>query len=521
MAIKLTSLTERNMSRRSFLKTSAATAIASMGFPRIGIAETPRKGGVLRLGLNGGSATDTLDPTQLIGTFPINVSRQVYNTLVEIGDDGKPGPELATSWEAQNGNKRWIFNLRSGVQFHNGKTFNAEDVSYSLGLHIGEKTKSKAKGLVADVLAVRAVTPTQVEITLKSPNPDMDYVLSDLHFAMVPSGFSDWNNPIGTGPFKLTVFEPAIRASAERNAAYWRADRGHVDAVETIVINDMTARVSALQGGSVHVINGIDYKIAPLLERNDAITLIVTEGKQHFSLPMDATQEPFTNPDVVLALKHAIDREQMVKMLMAGYGRIGNDHPIPSSDPDFNPDIPQRVFDPEKARFHLKKAGKSELVVELHAANVAFEQAVNAAELFSQSAAASGINLHVKRAPDDGYWSDLWMKKPWVSSFWAGRPSASMMFSSVYASDAPWNETHWKNEVFDRKLVESRSLADPSKRREIYFELQQIIHDECPTIIPAFASWIDAARKEVKGFVPNPNFLLSDHRVAERVWLES
>lgn len=521
MANKLNSLVENGMSRRTLLKTGAALAVASMSFPALGFADNPRKGGVLRLGLNGGSATDSLDPTQLIGTFTINVSRQVYNTLVEIGDDGKPGPELATSWEAEDGNKRWIFNLRPGVQFHNDKTFDAEDVVYSLGLHIGKETKSKAKGLVTEVEAVRAVTPTQVEITLKSPNPDMDYVLSDLHFAMVPSGFTDWNNPIGTGPFKLTVFAPAVRASVERNSAYWRADRGHVDAVETIVINDMTARVSALKGGSVHIINGIDYKIASLLERDASISLIVTEGKQHFSLPMNATPEPFTDPDVVLALKHAIDREQMVKMLMAGYGRVGNDHPIPISDPDFNPNIPQRAFDPEKARHHLKKAGRSELVVELHAANVAFEQAVNAAELFSQSAAVSGISLHVKRVPDDGYWSDVWMKKPWVSSFWAGRPSASMMFSSVYASDAPWNETHWKNEDFDRKLVESRSLADPSKRREIYFELQQIIHDKCPTIIPAFASWIDAAREEVKGFVPNPNFLLSDHRVAERVWLEN
>lgn len=520
MTDRMTSLTGMKLNRRRLLQAGAAGLVASTIFPRPGRTETPRKGGVLRMGLNGGSATDTLDPSQLIGTFSINVSRQVFNTLVEIKDDGKPGPELATGWEALDGNKRWIFNLRPGVQFHNGKTFDADDVKYSLGLHFGDKTKSKAKGLVADIAEVRAVSPTQVEISLKSPNPDMDYVLSDLHFAMVPAGFSDWAKPVGTGPFKLTIYQPAVRARAERNDNYWRPDRGHVDAVETIVINDMTARVSALQGGTVHIINGIDYKIAGLLEKNPALSLVVTEGKQHFSLPMAANEQPFNDPDVVLALKHAIDREQMVKLLMAGYGKVGNDHPIAASDPDFNPDIAQRPFDPEKSRFHLKKAGKTELVVDLHAATVAFEQAVNTAELFSQSAKAAGITINVRRDPDDGYWSDVWMKKPWVSSFWAGRPSASMMFSSVYASAAPWNETHWKNDAFDRKLVESRSLPDPTKRREIYFDLQRTIHDECPTIIPAFASWIDAASKQVKGFVPNPNFLLSDHRVAERVWLE-
>ncbi|RWP69004.1 MAG: hypothetical protein EOR07_03960 [Mesorhizobium sp.] len=260
----------------------------------------------------------------------------------------------------------------------------------------------KAKGLVADISEVRAASPTQVEILLKSPNPDMDYVLSDLHFAMVPAGFADWTKPVGTGPFKLTVFQPGVRATAARNEAYWRSDRGHVDSVETIVINDLTARVSALQGGSVHVINGVDYKIAPLLKKDPRSYLVVTEGKQHFSLPMDATKEPFNNPDVVLALKHAIDREQMVKLLMAGYGRVGNDHPIAASDPNFNPNIAQRAFDPDKARFHLKKAGKSDLTLELHAAPVAFEQAVNTAELFAQSAEAAGITINVKREPDDG-----------------------------------------------------------------------------------------------------------------------
>ncbi|RVC73961.1 twin-arginine translocation signal domain-containing protein, partial [Mesorhizobium sp. M4A.F.Ca.ET.022.05.2.1] len=123
---KITSLIQGGMERRRFLQTAAVTALATAAFPRAGLAEAPRKGGVLRLGLNGGSSADTLDPTQLIGTFSINVSRQVYNTLVEIGDDGKPAPELAASWETSDGNKRWILNLRPGVQFHNGKAFDAE-----------------------------------------------------------------------------------------------------------------------------------------------------------------------------------------------------------------------------------------------------------------------------------------------------------------------------------------------------------------------------------------------------------
>lgn len=509
------------LTRRTLLQGAAALTVAATVRPSRALAQTqPKKGGILKIGLNGGSATDTLEPTQIVGTFPVNISRQIYNTLIEIGDDGTPGPELAESWESQDGNKRWILNLRKGVEFHNGKAFDAEDVRYSLGLHMGDKTTSKAKAIMADVAEVRATTPSQVELILKAPNPDIDYILSDLHLAMIPAGFTDWGKAIGTGPFKLEVFQPAVRAVTQRNANYWRSDRAHVDTVETYVLNDMTARVSALQSGTMNIINGIDYKIAPLLQHRPNIALVVTEGKQHFSLPMNAGVAPFDNADAVLALKHAIDREQMVELLMAGYGRVGNDHPIAAIDPDFNPDLAQRSYDPDKAAFYLKKSGLPKLEVTLHAANAAFEQAVNAAELYAQSAAPAGITLTVAREPDDGYWSEIWMKRPWVASFWAGRPSANMMLSSVYASTAPWNETHWKNETFDKKLVEARSLSDPAARRKIYQELQVVIHDQCPTVIPAFANWIDACTSNVKGFVPNPNFMLSDHRVAERVWLD-
>jgi peptide/nickel transport system substrate-binding protein len=505
--------------RRSLLLGTGAMAFA-IALPGVSFAEMPKKGGVLKIGINGGSSTDTLDPTQLVGSFSINVSRQIYNTLVEINDDGKPSPELAESWEASDGNKKWAIRLRKGVVFHNGKTLAAEDVKYSLEMHMGASTKSKAKALAATISAINVPAPEQVEIMLSSPNPDMDFVLSDLHFAIVPNGFGDWSKPIGTGPFKLDAFSPGVSARTVRNPSYWRQDRGHVDEVRTIVINDMTARVSALQAGSIDIANAIDYKIANLMKRLPNVSLVVTEGKQHFSFPMDARTAPYNNTDVARALKCAVDRVQIVELLMLGYGRVGNDQPIAQSDPDFNPNIPQRTYDPDRARFHMKKAGLTELRVELSASPTPFEQAVNTAELMSESAKKSGITISVKREPDDGYWSNVWMKRPWAASFWAGRPSASMMLASVYQSDAPWNETHWRNDRFDSLLAEARSLDDQSKRREIYYTLQEMIHDECPTVIPVFASWVDAARADVKGFVANPNFMLCDHRVAERVWLD-
>ena len=189
----------------------------------------PKKGGVLRLGMEGGSASDSLDPRTYADSIPIAYSLMFWNTLVEIDTKGNATPELAESWESKPGALEWVFNIRKGITFTSGKALDADDVIYSINLHRGE-TKSPAKGLLAAIKDITKLNANQVQITLSAGNADLPFILSDYHMIIVPNGTADFSKPDGTGAFTLAEWQPGVRIVAKRKPGnYWKPDRGNLD----------------------------------------------------------------------------------------------------------------------------------------------------------------------------------------------------------------------------------------------------------------------------------------------------
>ncbi|GGA94314.1 ABC transporter substrate-binding protein [Brucella endophytica] len=517
-----------NLTRRTFVAGAAGLGLVAVTgtsglitSPAAAAGDSaPKKGGVLKLGIGGGSTTDNFDPRLLKDWVPVNQAYMLMNGLVEIDASNKAIPELFESWEPSADAKEWNFKVRQGVTFHNGKTLDADDIIYSINLHRGE-TASAARALAAEFADVTKDGNDKVKITLKSGNADLPYILSDYHFLVVPKDWTDFNKPVGTGPFVFERFQPGVRARFTRNESYWKPDTAWVDAVEVIVINDVSARTNAMMSGQVHAINQLDFKTVDLLKRNPNLNIVQSASGQHFSFLMDCTQAPFTDNNVRLAVKYAIDREQLLKTALRGYGRLGNDNPIPSSDPFFNAELPQRAYDPEKAKFYLKQAGLDTLSIQLAASDAAFTGAVDAAAIFRTAAAKSGIDLNIKREPADGYWDNVWMKAPFCMSYRGGRPTADLALSVAYASTASQNDTHWKNADFDAKLLEARGMLDQAKRKEVYAELQALISNDGGALIPMFGDYLDATSKKVKGVTTHPMFNLMGARLAEKVWLDA
>lgn len=115
----------------------------------------------------------------------------------------------------------------------------------------------------------------------------------------------------------------------------------------------------------------------------------------------------------------------------------------------------------------------------------------------SEKAAAAGITITVDRVPDDGYWDNVWMKKPFCAGYWGGRPVEDQMFTTAYRSGASWNESFWSNETFDRLLVAARSELDDARRREMYREMQRLVSFEGSTIIPMYNNYVMAVANAV------------------------
>jgi len=265
---------------------------------------------------------------------------------------------------------------------------------------------------------------------------------------------------IGSAGATVESFEPGVRAVLKRRGDYWKPKRAFIDTVEIIAIADATARMNALITGEVDLIDRPDLKTIHLLKRNKDIKIHTQDGTMHYVLPMFSDVAPFTDNNVRMALKYAIDREEIVSKVLKGYGSVGNDQPIAPSMPFYKADLPQRAYDADKAKYYLKQSGLTSLDVDLHTADASFNGAVDASVLFSESAKAAGINIKVVREPDDGYWSNVWLKKPFCTSYWGGRPTPDLMFSSAYTPGADWNESHFDNARFNELLVKARSELD-------------------------------------------------------------
>jgi peptide/nickel transport system substrate-binding protein len=200
------------ISRREFIAQAAAlgaTAALSQSIlaSRVFAGETPRRGGRLRIGISGGSTTDTIDPaatTDMMNQIIIN--GQLGNCLVEIDHENKPVPELAESWDSSPDARIWNFKLRKGVEFHNGKTMDADDVIYSLNHHRGEDTKSAAKVIVDSIEEIKKEDKYSISIVLKSGNADFPFSLSDYHLIIAPTT-SDFTDGIFSGGYVLQQYD--------------------------------------------------------------------------------------------------------------------------------------------------------------------------------------------------------------------------------------------------------------------------------------------------------------------------
>ena len=207
--------------------------------------------------------------------------------------------------------------------------------------------------------------------------------------------------------------------------------------------------------------------------------------------------------------------------MFLGHGTVGNDNPIAPTVKFAIDPTPKHSYDPARAKEYLKKAGLESLAFDLSVADAAFAGAVDSAILWKEKAKACGIDINVIKEPEDGYWDNVWLKKPFVASYWSGRPTVDWMMTTAYAADASWNDTFWKNPKFNELLVAARSESDEAKRAALYAEMQQILHDDGGLVNMLFNSYVEAHAKNLGHGKVAANWQLDGMRVAERWWFTS
>ena len=413
-------------------------------------------------------------------TFSMNSS--IYEYLIEIDTDtGEIAPVLASEWSTEDG-KKWVFSLRKDVLFHNGTTFDAEDVKFTI-----ERTQDPALGHLkkqdfAIVESVETPDPYTVVLNLKESRPTFVYQFTDYNMAMLSSEY-DYGKlgetaPMGTGPFKMVRLIAKESAELEKNAQYWDAELPKIDKLLIYFVADVDSAISMLEDGRVDVVPFVTPIIKQRLDKVEGVSVITPFQEQRF-VAMVQSMEPFDDNRVRLALKYAMDPEILAKstQLALGDGVSYNETPIMNMLAEYK-ERPLRERDIEKARGLLAQAGyPNGVAVELfYSSDHPFEQ--NIAQTVKELAAPAGFNIELKGYTRDIYLSQYWLNVPFCITGWGGRIDPSMLLSLAFHSKGPWNESHLDNPKVDRLIDLISGEVDDDLRRAYYHELQDVFYEE-------------------------------------------
>jgi len=505
-------MVKKGISRRDFMHymmAAGATAAAS-GTLFTGVsdawANTPKRGGRVVFAGDQHGPNDTLDPALFTSAVDYFRGRMYYGSLTRLTKNLGYEPELAEEVLSNDSATEWTFKIRKGVEFHNGKTLTADDVIYTMNRHMGADSISNASSLVAMVKEWKKVNDYEVKAILSSPNADLPIALGTFHFKILQDGAEDFSTAVGTGPYKVKEFKPGVRTVGERFGNYW-GEGGYLDEIEHFGIGDPVARLNAFLAGDVDAMVNLPPKAISQVESAPGKSVWSLESAAYINIACRKDMDMSGNHDLIMAMKHLMDRQRLVKGVYKGQASLGNDHPIGPAYFDHSPDIPQRMMDPDKAKFHFEKSGIGNTTVPIVAAEVA-PGAVDQCLFLQREAAKIGMNVDVQKVTTDGYWGAVWLKAPMCVVSWNMRPTANIMMTLAFKSDAAWTETYHQDPEFDKILVEVRGVTDAAKRKEMYHTLQEKIHNDNGSIIPLYRNYVDAVSDKVKGLthVPLNNF---------------
>jgi peptide/nickel transport system substrate-binding protein len=513
-------LVKGGFSRREVLKLSMVTGVSLVAAEHLlfdgkaAIAATPKKGGSVRMASNLHGPDDQLDPTLFTSTIDYTRGRATYNSLIQHANDLSPQPELAESFEPNSNATEWTFKIRNGVTFHDGKKLTADDVVYTMKRHQGEESTSVIKSVLASVKEWKKTGPMEVKAILESPNADLPVLLGLFQTKIVQDGST--GDGIGTGPFILESFQPGVKSVHVRNENYWR-EGAHLDACEITAITDPVARVNALISGDMQLVTQLEPNAFRQVESAKNVTLLSTPAALQMGICCLKNSEPGSNDDFVKGMQYIQDRKRIVKRILKGKGSLGNDTPIsPAHGSDWCSELPQREYDPDKAKFHFKKSGYSSAELFVAPVSGGIEDICLTAQA---NCAKIGFDLKLKKVPTDGYWGAVWMKEPLNVVTWNMRPTANSQMAIQFGPGAAWNDTFWSNARMGELLAQSLAETDPAKRHAMYCEMQTLIHEGSGMVIPAFSNINDGISDNVMGMPTVPLGQLGGCEWPEFIWL--
>lgn len=495
------------VSRRGLLIGAAGVAALGACGPApagdaVPAAGPPRPGGRLRVALAGNSPTaDDLDPHVAGSAAGGALGRNVWDRLVSYDNDLTLRYRLAESLQPNADGTEWRITLRPGVLFSDGTPLTSRDVMWSVRRMLDPAKPSSADLSMVDIDRTEAEDDRTVLLALRRPLADLGSVLAGSYVFVVKDGtdtFDASTLPVGTGPFALRSWSPGDRSLLVRNPHYWEAGLPHLDEVEIVQIAEPEARVNAFLSGEVDMIDQVPAVRAQTLRQDPGVALVMPEFGTMAALQMRADVAPFDDVRVRQAMRLAVDRQAMIDTAYLGFAEIGNDL-YGLGAPFYAADLPQRGYDPERARALLREAGHDGLTVTLTTADSSPGQ-LDSATLFVEQAKAAGITVVLETVPADNYAAQVSGRLPLTHNNWWNY-SLDYYYGQTTTSDAPGG-TGWRRPEWDARFAEARGTLDVDERGRLFADLQRELYEEGNLIVHSFVKQPAAVRSTVQGAPP-------------------
>lgn len=478
-----------------------------------------KRGGELRLS----HAVQKMTDPASTEWFQFNIYRNVAEYLTITNEDNITEPWLLEKWEASDDIKTWTLTLRKGIKFNHGPELTADDVIFNLKRWLDPNSGSSIGPMLGAYLkaeGIEKVDDYTVRLKLETPQVAVPEHLAHYQGVILSKDFTgDWlKQPVGTGPYTLEEYVVDERAVLKARKDYWRMGEDgqplpYLDGIRFVYLGVDTAPVlAALTSGEVDL---AQLQVSMLDAIKGTEIQIATQVSSYTNvIRMRADKAPWDNPKVRNALKACVDREAMRKATMRDYGAIGGDYHVAPIHPEFCPMDPPKQ-DIEKAKALLTEAGyPNGLKVVMSV--IEAEPEIILAQLLKEQCAPAGFDMELNAMPASMYW-DQWTEVDLGITSWTHRPLATMTLALAYRSGAEWNETHWSNAKFDELLAKAEGTLAMEDRRKIMCDIQTLMQEEGPIIIPRWGAFLWGHRARVKGYRGAP----SDFIYLTNVWLDA
>jgi peptide/nickel transport system substrate-binding protein len=461
----------------------------------------PVAGGILKVGAQGGSNTDSLDAHNVLSNTDFARTAQLYDPLVRLNTKGQPEKVLAESVESNKDATQWTIKLKKGVKFHDGTPCNAKAILYTFNRIItGEFPGSNVLGPL-NLKKSKAADDTTVVLAYDKPYAILYEALAGRYeyLYVVPPGYNP-KKPIGTGPFKLKSFTPGRESITVKFDEYWDAPKPYLDEIHTININEESAQVSALQSGQVDVIDYLTAASISTLE-SGGFTVSIAETGGWAPITMRCDKPPFNDNRVREAMKLIPDRETMLKSVFSNNGNIANDHFGRYTPAVENTQLEQHTQDLEKAASLLKQAGLSGAKFQLYTSEVSPGMS-QTAQVFATQAQSGGINVEAIKQPVTEYFARSYLKVPFAMDYWAYEPYL-VTAGQATITGAVFSATLFSDPKYDKYYAEATETTDDNLRNQIIEKMVEIDWAEGGNLIPMNFPVIDAWADNVHGITPS------------------